>query len=232
MASIHAGHRNRLKARFRKEGLENFTEVQVLELLLFYAVPQRDTNPIAHALLDRFGSIAGVLQAREEDLVTIPNIGGNAAVLLRLLPQLMSRYWQSSQDLGDILTTTAQCGQYLLPYFFLARDEKVYLLSLDAKCKVLDCRLVQTGSVNAAGVSVRKVVEAALSANATSVVLAHNHTSGIALPSEADKQTTKRLFAALDAVGILLADHIIIAGDDFVSLADDGFFRAECQPAY
>lgn len=232
MDNIHSGHRGRLKARFQKEGLEHFTEVQVLELLLFYAIPQKDTNPIAHALLDRFGSIAGVLQAREEDLMTVPNIKENAAILLRLIPQLMSRYWRSSRDVGDILTTTAQCGQYLLPYFFMARDEKVYLLSLDAKCKVLDCRLVQSGSVNTAGVSVRKVVEAALSANATSVILAHNHTSGIALPSDADKETTRRLFAALDAVGILLADHIIVAGDDFVSMADDGFFRTECRSVY
>ena len=225
MESIHSGHRARLKERFQKEGLAHFSDINALELLLFYAIPRQDTNPIAHALLDRFGSLAGVLDAREEDLKQVPGVGDSAALLLRLLPQLMGRYLQQSQQLGEILTTTAQCGRYLLPYFFSCRDEKVYLLSLDAKCKVLDCRLVQEGSVNTAGVSVRKIVEAALSANATSVVLAHNHTSGIALPSEADKATTERLFTALDAVGILLADHIVVAGDDFVSLADDGFFE-------
>lgn len=225
MASIHQGHRARLKERFEKEGLEHFSDVNALELLLFYAVPRQDTNPIAHALLERFGSLAGVLDAREEDLVQVPGVGRSAATLLHLIPALMGRYMQQSRELGDILSTTTQCGQYLLPYFFSARDEKVYLLSLDAKCKVLDCRLIHTGSVNTAGVSVRKIVEAAISANATSVVLAHNHTSGIALPSEADKATTARLFEALKAVDVLLADHIIVANDDFVSLADDGFFE-------
>lgn len=231
MASIHQGHRARLKARFQKEGLSHFDDINALELLLFYAVPRQDTNPIAHALLDRFGSLAGVLDAREEDLMQIPGIGESAATLLHLLPQLMGRYLQQSQALGDILTTTTQCGQYLLPYFFSAREEKVYLLCLDAKCKILDCRLIHSGSVNTAGVSVRKIVEAALSANATSVILAHNHTSGIALPSEADKTTTRRLFQALDAVDVLLADHIIVANDDFVSMADDGFFET-CRRGY
>ena len=101
----------------------------------------------------------------------------------------------------------------------------MYLLCLDAKCKVLDCRLLSVGGVNTAAVSVRKIVEAALSCNATSVVLAHNHTSGIALPSAEDEVTTRRIAAALDAVGILLADHIIVADDDYVSMADSGFFR-------
>lgn len=224
MASIHEGHRERLKKRFQKEGLEHFSDIHILELLLFYAIPRQDTNPIAHALLDRFGSLAGVLDAREEDLTQVAGIGQSAATLLRLLPQIMGRYLQQTQAPGEILTTTHQCGQYLLSYFFGARQEKVYLLSLDAKCKVLDCRLICEGNVNSVGVSVRKVVEAALSANATSVVLAHNHTSGIALPSEADKITTQRVFEALNAVDVLLADHIVVANDDFVSLADDGFF--------
>ena len=112
-----------------------------------------------------------------------------------------------------------------MPYFFGERDEVVYLLCLDAKCKVLDCRMLFRGGVNSAGVSVRKIVETALACNATSVVLAHNHTSGIALPSKEDEATTRQIRTALDAVGILLADHIIVADDDFVSMADSGFFR-------
>ncbi len=229
MATNHTGHRQRLKDRFLHEGLEHFDDIHALELLLFYAIARKDTNPIAHALLDRFGSIAGVLEARQEDLMEVEGIGESAAVLLKLIPQFMGRYLKDTREPGNILTTTMQCGQYLQPYFFAAREEMVYLLMLDAKCKVLDCRLIQKGSVNTAGVSVRKIVEAALSANATSVVLAHNHTSGIALPSEADKETTRRLWSALQAVDIMLADHIIVAGNDFVSLSDDGFFQTECS---
>lgn len=229
MATIHTGHRQRLKDRFLHEGLEHFDDIHALELLLFYAISRKDTNPIAHALLDRFGSIAGVLEARQEDLMEVEGIGEGAAVLLKLIPQFMGRYLKDTRQPGKILTTTMQCGQYLQPYFFAAREEMVYLLMLDAKCKVLDCRLIQKGSVNTAGVSVRQIVEAALSANATSVVLAHNHTSGIALPSEADKETTRRLWTALQAVDIMLADHIIVAGNDFVSMSDDGFFQTNCS---
>ena len=226
MATIHNGHRKRLKDRFSAEGLSHFDDIHILELLLFYAVPQKDTTPIAHALLNRFGSLSAVLDARTEDLIAVNGIGESAAVLLRMMPQLMGRYLQDKQSFDKILTTTTQCGQYLLPRFLSARDELVYLLMLDGKCMVLDCRLIHTGSVNTAGVSIRKIVEAALSVNATSVILAHNHTSGIALPSAADKATTKKLYEALAAVDILLADHIVVAGDDFVSLADDGFFVA------
>lgn len=110
----------------------------------------------------------------------------------------------------------------LTPFFYGAVEEQVYLLCLDAKCKALDCILVQSGDVNSAGISVRKVVKAALDANATSVVLAHNHPSGVALPSEEDKRVTQVIRDALDAVDVLLADHIIVADGDFVSLADDG----------
>lgn len=232
MDATHSGHRRRLKDRFVQEGLDHFTDIQILELLLFYALPRQDTNPIAHALLDRFGSFAGVVEARAEDLVQVPGVGENAAILLRMLPPLFRRYMKDSQDPGRILTTTTQCGEFLIPYFFLAKEELVYLLCLDGKCKVLDCRLIHKGSVNTAGVSVRKVVEAAISVNASSVVLAHNHTSGIALPSLADRKTTRQLKDALDAVGILLADHIILAGDDFVSMAEDGFFLPEKEQAY
>ena len=225
MASIHDGHRERLKARFRAEGLENFDDLHVLELLLFYAQPRRDTNPAAHALLDRFGSLRAVLDARPEELAAVPGVGENAAMLLQLFPQVTRRYLRDSGDTGDILYTTEQCARYLVPYFIGAHEEKVYLLCLDAKCKVLDCRQLQEGSVNAASVSVRKVADAAIRANAASVVLAHNHTSGVALPSQEDRETTAIVRDALAGIGIRLADHIVIAGEDYVSLADDGFFR-------
>lgn len=225
MAEMHEGHRERLKARFRAESLEHFDDLQVLELLLFYAIPRRDTNPVAHALLDRFGSLSGVLEAREEDLAAVPGVGENAALLLAMIPQLTRRYLRDVGEGGCVLGTTEACGKYLLPYFLGAQEERVYLLCLDAKCKVLGCFLLHKGSVNAAAVSVRKVADAAIRSNASSVVLAHNHTSGVALPSEEDRNTTYAVYHALAAIGVRLADHIIMASGDFVSLADDGFFR-------
>lgn len=221
---MHDGHRGRMKQRFLKSGLTGFDDLAALELLLFYAIARQDTNPIAHRLLDRFGSLSGVLEAPLDELKKVEGVGESAALLLRLVPEIGKMHLIQKSRPGDILNTTTKCGEYLAPRFFGERDEVVWILCLDAKCKALDCRLLFRGGVNTAGVSVRKVVETAIGCNATSVVLAHNHTSGIALPSREDELTTQQLKTALDAVGIQLVDHIIVAGDDFVSLADSGFF--------
>lgn len=225
--SIHDGHRQRLKNRFREEGLDNFEEVNVLELLLFYCIPRKDTNPIAHALLDHFGSLAQVLEAPAEELVKVAGISDNAATFLNLTTAVGRYYMVSRGNQGMILTTTEKCGKYLLPYFVGRRNETVYLLCLDAKSKVLCCKEVGEGSVNSAGISIRRIVEVALGANATTVILAHNHPSGLAIPSGDDVQTTRRVAIALNAVEIRLADHIVVADDDFVSLAQSGLFHPE-----
>ena len=226
--SIHDGHRQRLKKRFLDEGLDSFTEVQALELLLFYCIPRKDTNPIAHALLNRFGSLSQVLEAPVEELTKVQGISENAAILLHLHRQMARYYLVNRTTKNTILTTLEDCAVYLLPFFYGRNLETVFLLCLDAKCKVLCCKEVGEGSVNSAGISVRKIVETALAANATTVVLAHNHPSGVALPSDEDLQTTRRIANALGAVEIHLADHIIVADDDYVSMAQSGQRFHDC----
>lgn len=229
--SIHEGHRQRLKERFRKDGLDNFTDVQVLELALFYCIPRKDTNPIAHALLDHFGSLSQVLEASVEELQKVEGIGESTALYLSMLPQIGRYYLVDRTQREVILPTIDKCGAYLTPFFFGRPLETVFLLCLDAKCKVLCCREVGQGSVNSAGISVRKIVEVALGANATSVIMAHNHPSGLALPSPEDIQTTKRVAAALAAVEIHLADHIVVADGDYVSMVQSGYrFTQELLP--
>ena len=223
--AVHDGHRERLKERFRSEGLDGFTEVQVLELLLFYSVPRRDTNEIAHALLEKFGTLAQVLDANPADLEKVPGMGSSSALFLKLLSAAGRRYQISRTESATILRTLEQCGAYLQPRFFGRKHEAVFLLCLDAKCKVLACKQVGEGSVNSAGVPIRRIVETALSANATMVVLAHNHPSGLALPSADDIQTTKRLAVALDTVEITLIDHLVFSDDDYVSMAQSGYFK-------
>ena len=228
--AIHDGHRQRLKNRYRAEGLDNFDELQVLELLLFYCIPRQDTNPLAHRLLDHFGSLAQVLEAPVGELEKIPGMGQAAATFLHLVRDAGRYYHVNRSRQEKILTTTEKCGDYLASFFIGRRNETVFLLCLDAKCKVLCCKEIGEGSVNSAGVPIRRIVETALGVNATTVVLAHNHPSGIALPSQEDVQTTLRLAAALDTVDITLADHIIVADQDYVSLAQSGYFRADGAP--
>lgn len=223
--AVHDGHRERLKERFRSEGLDGFTEVQVLELLLFYSVPRKDTNEIAHALLEKFGTLAQVLDANPGDLEKVPGMGSSSALFLKLLSAAGRRYQISRTESATILRTIEQCGAYLQPRFFGRKHEAVFLLCMDAKCKVLTCKQVGEGSVNSAGVPIRRIVETALSANATMVVLAHNHPSGLALPSADDIQTTKRLAVALDTVEITLIDHLVFSDDDYVSMAQSGYYK-------
>ncbi len=221
--SIHKGHRERLKQQFLERGLENFTDIQVLELLLFYAIPQKDTNPIAHALLDHFGRLSNVLDADVEELKKIPGISDHSATLLALVTQLCRYYQVDSAQKMEILTNLEECGAYLVPRFFGRTEEVVFLLCLDAKCKVLCCKEVGQGSVNSASISIRKIVETALASNATTVVLAHNHPSGVAVPSNEDVLTTRRVAAALSAVEVHLADHVVVAEGDYVSMVQSGY---------
>ena len=216
---MHEGHRARVKKRFLEEGLDHFSDIQALELLLFYAIPRADTNPIAHRLLEHFGSLSQVLEANPVELKKISGVGENGALLLNLIPQMGRFYMTDRASAPGVLTTLEQCAQYLMPRFFGRKLETVFLLCLDAKCKVLCCREIGEGGTNSTGISIRRVVETALGVNATSVVLAHNHPSGVALPSPEDIQTTRRVAMALQAVEIVLVDHIIVADDDYVSIA-------------
>ena len=218
------GHRQRLRKRFREEGLDHFDEVNVLELLLFYAKPRVDTKILARELLNQFGSLSRVLEATPAELETVEGVGESTSTLLTLVTQLGRYYLVNHSENPKILNTTEKYGRFLVGNFHGRRDESVFLLCLDAKCKMLACQLVGQGSVNSANVPIRKIVELALSANATTVILAHNHPSGMAFPSEEDQEATERLATALSAMDIVLADHVIVADKDFVSLVQSGMY--------
>ena len=220
--TIHEGHRERLKKAFL-ERPALLWDHQMLELLLFYANPRGDTNPTAHALIDAFGSLSGVLDAPPEELVKVNGVGEHTAVLLKAVKEMAGRYLAGRTDAGEPVTGTREAYRQLRGYFFGARNERVCLLCMDGKGKSLGIRVVAEGSVNTAGVTVRAVVENALALNATQVIVAHNHVSGVALPSAEDKRTTRILFQVLDSVGITLVDHLIFSDDDMVSLRESGF---------
>ncbi len=222
--NIHAGHRDRVKEEFRTGGLTAFPDHKALELLLYYAIPQGDTNELAHVLIQRFGSLSGVMDAAVEELERVSGVGRHTATLLHMIPALGGKYLASRSDTEEIIDSTSRARELLTPYFFGARNEMIYLACLDAKYKLLGVRKVGEGSVNSAEVTTRKVMENALSLNASIVLLAHNHTSGLALPSDADRATTSYLRQILARVDVELRDHFIFCDDDMVSLRDSGFF--------
>lgn len=222
--NIHTGHRQRTKSEFLVTGLEGWPDHKVLELLLFYAIPQGDVNPLAHSLIDRFGSLAGVFHATFDQLRSVKGVGENTAALILLMPALGGRYLQKQTDMKEIYKTSWQFRDLLEPEFFGARNEKVYLVCLDGKMKLLNLRKLGEGVVDSASVTTRKVLETALACNASVVVLAHNHVSGLAIPSTDDVATTRQLARSLQQVGILLYDHFILAEGDMVSMRESGYF--------
>ena len=223
--SIHDGHRQRLRARYLEEGLDGFQPHEVLELLLYHCIPRRNTNDLAHLLLKKFGSFSAVLEADVDELKKVPGIGENAALFVSLLSDT-NRYYHTDAERREvkILRNIDECGKYLLPQFISRSKEIVVLLCLDAKCRVLCCKQLGEGGVNSAGVPIRKIVETALNANATSVILAHNHPSGVAIPSGDDISATRMVAGALNAVDVILADHMVFADGDYVSMALSGMY--------
>ncbi len=229
-SSIHKDHRKRVKERFCREGLDNFNEINVLELLLFYCVQRRDTNPLAHRLLDHFGKLSNVLEATREELMQVEGVTENIAVYLSFIKDVSRYYMVNQSEKPVVLTSIDECAKYIRPYFVGRPVETVFLLCLDAKCKVICCKKVSEGGVNSAPISSRKVVEMAILSKATSVVLAHNHPSGIAVPSVEDVQVTGRICTTLKGVDVTLVDHIVFGDDgDYVSMVQSKCYAPELR---
>lgn len=222
-ANLHSGHRQRMRARFLKEGLDNFEDHQALELILFYAIPRGDTNEIAHRLLKHFGRLSAVFDARISDLQQVQGVGEQAALLINTLPALMRRYHHDRivRD-APVLNSAQAVSDYLMPLMAGRTREVFYVLCLDSQLRVKFPAQISQGTVKDAFVHPREVVEAALAHHASAVVLAHNHPSGEVTPSKSDHQLTQQLVQALGIIDIKVLDHVIIADEDSYSFAEMG----------
>ena len=200
----HEGHRQRMRARVEQYGLESLAPHEALEYLLYITNARRDTNGIAHALLERFGSFAGVLEASEEELCRVPGVGPASARMLHLLPEVSRYYEHSRTSTEGALTTTERLAAYLKPRFAGAKQEKALLLSLDSRSRVKSVYWLKEG--NSRMVSLE--------------VLCHNHPNGVPLPSREDLAATENIVRALGLVKIRLRDHIILAENDYFSMRE------------
>ena len=218
-SNLHKGHRARVKERFRKTGLDGFTEVQILEMALFFGVPQGDTNDLAHRLLNRFGSFSAVCDAGYEQLMEVTGVGENTATYLKSIPALCRAYRLDKISADNLFESEERIGRYLLAYFMGEHTEKTVLLCLDRKRRLLGCETVfSDGMDSITSAKSRRVAELALSYHADGVVLAHNHPSGICEPSEFDITSTNALDLALHGVGIHLIEHYVITEEEYLGI--------------
>ena len=217
-SSIHAGHRERLRERFARSGLDDFADHEVLELLLTYAIPRVDVNGRAHGLVERFGSVAGALDALPEELCEVEGIGPGAAQFLNMLPALFRRYAQNKCDTGEPMDTMAKIGEYLHALYTGITFERVYLLLFDNSMRLIDCCHLDDGAVNCSKVTVRKVAELCLRKHAACAVLAHNHPMGLSIPSGADMEVTRSVDNALEIIGVPLLEHVIVTENSYAPI--------------
>lgn len=218
---MHSNHRDRVRKKFLKYGIDFFEPHEIIELLLFWSIPRKDTNIIAHDLIKKFGSISAVFDASYKSLLEIDGIGENSATLLKLIPQLARVYQESKFLVDKKAPTLEECYDKLVLKFIGRTDEAVAIMLFDSKGKIVFDGIVNQGSVNAVEIYSRKIMELISHYYATSIILAHNHPSGIALPSKSDILSTDKLNNVFGSMRVTFIDHIIIADNDYISMAQD-----------
>lgn len=220
--NLHVGHRQRIKTRYISEGLDGFQDHEVLEFLLFYCIPMKDTNELAHKMIQEFGTLAALFEADPKEISKRCGVSENTAILVSLITSLARRYYKVKQGDKPILNSSSKAGEYAISLFTGRTYEAFFVLCLDSQNKLNYAGLVHEGTINEVPVYPRLCVETALRHKANSVILAHNHPGGSMHPSEADIEVTKKIKIALEAIAINVIDHIIVAGDRYLSLAEKG----------
>ena len=223
----HQGHRDRMRKRFLENGLNGFQSHEMLELLLFYAIPRADTNAISHALIDKFGSLSGVFEASVSDLKAVKGVGENAAVFLSMIPKIAREYQDDKNKAGIVLVESREIAKFVLPKFIGKNNEQVLIICMDKKGKVLSSTFLSEGGLDFVNLNIREIASLAIAVSASMIIIAHNHTQGFALPSPSDYHVTKKVADALKPLAIEVYDHIVVARDDCVSMRDSGFFAVK-----
>ena len=209
----HSNHRERLRARFLSSP-DSFEDHELLELILFYSIPRVNTNETAHALLDRFGSLKGVLDAGLPALKSVNGIGENSAIYLRAISELLLRYERANAKVDSPLRSKPELAAYLRSLFVGTESEISYVIMFDASKRVILCQKLSEGYSAGNVISMREIVSLALNSNAAGMILAHNHPSGKAIPSGEDIEATNLIRGMLDKLGVQLIDHFIVAGKE------------------
>lgn len=217
--NLHKDHRQRVRARYLADGISSMADHNIIELLLFYGIPYKDTNDIAHELTERFGDLNGVLDAPVEELMKVNGVGENTAILIKLTHDIAAAYSERKTFSKSPVTTEDRFSEYLKMKYAGETREISYMLFVDAHGRVMKCVKICEGSPESVTVDNRTIVEAAIRNNGNTVILAHNHPTGFAVPSTADIKSTADVIPLLKSINVTLIDHIIVADGDCFSMA-------------
>lgn len=218
--NLHKFHRQRVRARFIKDGnLDSFEYHQILELLLFYSVPRKDTNELAHKMLNEYGSFHNLLNAKPEDIMKRCKVSEATAVLLSMIPHLTRRYLNSTWDKNVLINSVSIAGEYF--YSLLAGQpyESFYMLCLDINKHLIKAVRISEGNVDNSQIYVEKVIDYALLHKTCFAIIGHNHPGGNLKPSSADLGATDKIYTALATINVVLLDHVIVSEENIFSFA-------------
>ncbi|MFI3169312.1 MAG: JAB domain-containing protein [Faecalibacterium sp.] len=218
--SVHDKHRKRVYQEIAAGGIDHWPEHRVMEYLLFFCTPRGDTNPLAHRLIERFGSFAGVLEATEAQLCTVEGVGPSTARFLHAFPAIDRYYIKNKTQKGLRLVTTQVRVEYIMPLFRGRKTEAFYMIAMDERAKLIKPILLTEGSSGSVHVPIPKVVHEAAMSGASCVLFAHNHPNTLAIPSQDDITATGNIIRALGLLEIRVLDHIIVSNEDYFSLFD------------
>lgn len=221
--NVHNKHRERVKKQIIEDGFNDATPTHaLLEALLFYSIPRIDTNPLAHKLIDRFGSLENALLASPEELMSVEGVGKNTATLFKLLNLIERRKLLEETDKVHYFKSDDEIAEYVLKRYSGLKEEHIALLCINQKGKILGFKIINEGDMSTVGFSTRKLAEVAINCGATTVILCHNHPSGMPLPSYLDEEATRGLQNTLSQFGIYLRDHLIVANNECYSMRKSG----------
>ena len=222
----HAHHRERMFARATREGFEHFATHELLEVLLYFSKPRVNTNPTAHALLERYDTIKGVMDATVDELCMVEGVGPKSGLLIGLITELARRYERDCFETPTAFQTLEKIAQYLHPMFMGLNYERLYVMYFNNRMNLIECKCHSEGTVNSTDVILSKISATALQRNAAAVVLAHNHPNGFAKPSQADVNLNAEVRHHLGMFGIVLVEHLVFADKSYAPIMrDEGLYR-------
>lgn len=216
--NIHKGHREKVKQRYYETGLTSMPDHNILEMLLFFGIPQKDTNPLAHTLIETFGSFSGVLEASRTDLLSVKGMTESAACLLTLFLPVYKRYINDLHKKRKQFADAKDIADYLRPFYLDTNNERVYAVCLDAQDCLIACRVISDGDIDSSAFDIRKLASIVLEVKAKKVVLSHNHPNGSLVPSQGDAISTKTARELLQLLKVQLTDHIIVTDKSYFSM--------------